>query len=369
MPDHLAPAPSELPPGTEVAGRFRLGECLGSGPGYTAYAGHEVASGARLLLRVFEPAEFDPPLSLPALQAALSRLRTANLQGIISGAECGCDGNLLWLARRWLEGLPLTELLRSRGALSLRDACALLSTVAAACDEAAAAGLIGLDLSPRPMLLQAGDGTEPVPASLVRAPLREWPACRLALEALYGVPREAPGPGNYFFRPGDPRSLRLLVALFCDFLGRAGVDPAGASAPILSSLDEGGNELLAQAWKGGFRSHAEFADRLREQQCPSSASASGYHPEPVDLSAIELPPQLVALGETIAEHIHDTWAARRLAEGWRYGPARDDRRREHPCLVPYDALSESEKAYDRATSINTLRAILAFGFRLEPPPE
>jgi hypothetical protein len=53
-----------------------------------------------------------------------------------------------------------------------------------------------------------------------------------------------------------------------------------------------------------------------------------------------------------------------MAEGWRYGPERNDERKEHPCLVPYNELSESEKEYDRKTAIETLKAIGLLGFKI-----
>jgi ryanodine receptor 2 len=90
-----------------------------------------------------------------------------------------------------------------------------------------------------------------------------------------------------------------------------------------------------------------------------------YDPQPVDNSAIELSPDLFELTEQLAENAHDHWAKRRIAEGWSWGPARDDEARRHPCLVPYDQLPESEKQYDRDTAIETLRAIIALGYRVE----
>jgi len=49
------------------------------------------------------------------------------------------------------------------------------------------------------------------------------------------------------------------------------------------------------------------------------------------------------------------------------GTARDDVALEHPSLIPYEALSESEKDYDRRTVTETLKAVLALGWRLEKP--
>lgn len=54
--------------------------------------------------------------------------------------------------------------------------------------------------------------------------------------------------------------------------------------------------------------------------------------------------------EAIACLNHDVWAARRIAEGWRYGVQRDDAAKRHPDLVAYEHLPEAEKAYDRETA-------------------
>ena len=46
-------------------------------------------------------------------------------------------------------------------------------------------------------------------------------------------------------------------------------------------------------------------------------------------------------------------------------PRRDDARKEHPNLVPYEELSEADKDYDRATAMETIKAILSLGYRIE----
>lgn len=65
--------------------------------------------------------------------------------------------------------------------------------------------------------------------------------------------------------------------------------------------------------------------------------------------------------EAIAEANHDVWAARRIAEGWRYGPRRDDTGKRHPDLVAYAHLSEEEKAYDRETARVVVAELLRRG--------
>lgn len=92
-----------------------------------------------------------------------------------------------------------------------------------------------------------------------------------------------------------------------------------------------------------------------------------YIPNPIDLSGIELPESLLALTDRIAENVHDVWAAGRIAQGWTYGTERNDTLKTNPCLVPYSALPDSEKAYDRNTALETLKLILALGYTIEKP--
>lgn len=89
---------------------------------------------------------------------------------------------------------------------------------------------------------------------------------------------------------------------------------------------------------------------------------SPYIPQPVDTASIELPSELMPLTEQMARNVHEVWAQTRISQGWTYGPVRDDERKQHPCLVPYEDLPESEKVYDRNTAMETLRLILKLGF-------
>ena len=89
-----------------------------------------------------------------------------------------------------------------------------------------------------------------------------------------------------------------------------------------------------------------------------------YNPQPIDVSDVVLPLELEDLIEALAENVHDTWAKGRIDEGWTYGPVRDDARKHHPCLVPYNELPESEKEYDRNTAVSTLKFIVKKGYAI-----
>ena len=63
----------------------------------------------------------------------------------------------------------------------------------------------------------------------------------------------------------------------------------------------------------------------------------------------------IELIETLAKNVHNQWMTIRLSEGWKLGKERNDKKKEHPSLIPYDELSEVEKEYDRQTVIVTLK--------------
>jgi hypothetical protein len=94
-----------------------------------------------------------------------------------------------------------------------------------------------------------------------------------------------------------------------------------------------------------------------------------YRPEPLDTSHVQLPKALEELIELLARNAHENWARQRLSDGWTLGSRRDDGKKTHPCLIPYDELPESEKVYDRTTAMETIKAILALGYKIAAPSD
>ena len=90
-----------------------------------------------------------------------------------------------------------------------------------------------------------------------------------------------------------------------------------------------------------------------------------YTPEPLDTSAVEIPEDLSELLERLAKNTHDVWAAQRIQDGWRFGEQRNDASKEHPCLVPYEDLPESEKEYDRAIVSETVKVIISLQYNIK----
>jgi len=128
----------------------------------------------------------------------------------------------------------------------------------------------------------------------------------------------------------------------------------------LAEIDRSAYVLCASSfttWRSQRAADSNFLNGMRSTQM-------GYIPRPIDTSGVDIGADLLALTERLAEHSHDTWAQQRIAEGWTYGPRRDDAAKQHSDLVPYAELPDSEKEYDRKVALGTLKAIVALGYRI-----
>lgn len=89
-----------------------------------------------------------------------------------------------------------------------------------------------------------------------------------------------------------------------------------------------------------------------------------YTPKPIDTNDIQLNEEILRLSEELAKNTHEVWSVGRIRDGWTYGETRDDAKKHHPCLIPYEELPESEKEYDRNTALETLKLIVKLGYRI-----
>ena len=91
---------------------------------------------------------------------------------------------------------------------------------------------------------------------------------------------------------------------------------------------------------------------------------NNYIPQPIDTKDVKLPDELILLAEEIAKNVHEVWAEGRMKDGWRYGEKRNDVGKLHPCLMPYEELTEKEREFDRNTSQETLKMIIKLGIKI-----
>uniref|UniRef100_A0A3Q3W1X0 Uncharacterized protein n=2 Tax=Percomorphaceae TaxID=1489872 RepID=A0A3Q3W1X0_MOLML len=94
-------------------------------------------------------------------------------------------------------------------------------------------------------------------------------------------------------------------------------------------------------------------------------SQASFIPTPVETSQIVMPLHLEKVRDKLAENIHELWGMNKIELGWSYGKVRkDDNKRQHPCLVDFSKLPETEKNYNLQMSAETLKTLLALGCRL-----
>lgn len=41
---------------------------------------------------------------------------------------------------------------------------------------------------------------------------------------------------------------------------------------------------------------------------------------------------------------HENWLSEKRNNGWKYGPIKDEKKKEHPCFMPYEKLPPEHKA-------------------------
>ncbi|XP_046711318.1 ryanodine receptor 3-like [Silurus meridionalis] len=90
-------------------------------------------------------------------------------------------------------------------------------------------------------------------------------------------------------------------------------------------------------------------------------SQASFIPTPVDTSHIVMPPHLEKVRDRLAGNIHELWAMNKIELGWSYGKIRDDNKQQHPCLVDFSKLPETERNYNLQMSTETLKTLLALG--------
>ncbi|XP_074945907.1 ryanodine receptor 2 [Phalacrocorax aristotelis] len=97
----------------------------------------------------------------------------------------------------------------------------------------------------------------------------------------------------------------------------------------------------------------------------SMDSDGNFNPQPVDTANITIPEKLEYFINKYAEHSHDKWSMEKFANGWTYGETYSESAKVQPLMKQYKLLSEKEKEIYRWPIKESLKTMLAWGWRIE----
>ncbi|XP_077408297.1 ryanodine receptor 3 isoform X2 [Vanacampus margaritifer] len=132
--------------------------------------------------------------------------------------------------------------------------------------------------------------------------------------------------------------------------------PAGYSPCYEALLPK--EKMYVEPVKEYKRDHEGVRDLLGTTHFLSQAS---FIPTPVDTSQLVLPPHMDNIRDKLAENIHELWGMNKIELGWTFGKVRDDNKRQHPCLVDFAKLPDTERNYNLQMSSETLKTLMALG--------
>jgi voltage-gated potassium channel Kch len=110
--------------------------------------------------------------------------------------------------------------------------------------------------------------------------------------------------------------------------------------------------------------HTRDSNRHQAADIRHKLTEIGCDIEPIsdwDAAPFEFSPEEL---EHLSQIEHDRWWKDKEAAGWRLGPVKDERRREHPDMIPWEEISEPTREKDRQ-AVRYIPALLAkAGFRI-----
>src|SRR5256714_1596836 len=150
--------------GQVLADRYHIMKKLGEGGMGKVYLAEHVKMGRRSAIKVMNPSMVHDPEAVARFNreaSNASRISDAHVCAIYDFGET--PEGLIYLAMEFIEGEPLTELIRSEGALPLARAADIAIQVAAALQAAHDLGIVHRDLKPdNIMLTRSRDGADAV---------------------------------------------------------------------------------------------------------------------------------------------------------------------------------------------------------------
>ncbi len=139
-----------------------------------------------------------------------------------------------------------------------------------------------------------------------------------------------------------------------------------AGRPLLAEFagrPPGGPVLPALVDWADLPEHLKQMNRDAARDLPEKLAVLGYvlcQDAPAGGSTVAIDPKDPQV-ERLAKREHERWLRREVKTGWRYGDPRDDARRLHPCIRPWEELPEDERDKDRLIVVELPKIVEAAG--------
>jgi CHASE2 domain-containing sensor protein/predicted Ser/Thr protein kinase len=137
----------------EIIAGFRIERLVGRGGMGVVYEATQLRLNRRVALKLIRPAMARHPLVRERFQRESRLAAAVEHPNVIPVYEAGEDGDLLFIAMRFIPGVDLASLIRREGRLHPGRASRLVAQIAAALDAAHAAGLVHRDVKPSNVLI------------------------------------------------------------------------------------------------------------------------------------------------------------------------------------------------------------------------
>ncbi len=350
----------------EAIGRYEVRYLLGEGSFGAVYDAWDPRLERRVAIKA-------PRVSRPDMFIQEAR-RVAGLDHphVVPVYDVGDDH--MWgpfIVSKLIDGQDLQRV-RATGRLSYHESALIIALIATALHHAHERGIVHRDVKPTNILI-GSDGTPYLTDFGIAIDEQDRSDDQMLVgSAAYMSPEQASMRSGLVDGRSDIFSLGIIFyeLLTGEFPFRGisvsqtlerirtvpPIPPRQKNDRIPTSFERICLRCLAKPVAERYSTARDLADELMD--------ALTYQPRPIDVSSVALPEGFDDLIEKLAENTHEVWARRRIAEGWQYGPKRDDRLKTHPCLVPYSGLPESEKLYDRDLLLNAIQSLPALGYQI-----
>ncbi|HZI12637.1 MAG TPA: AAA family ATPase, partial [Myxococcus sp.] len=148
---HAGAGPGDPQPGRRLGNRFELAQRLKAGRGISTWAGTDMRTGERVVVKVTSASAL-VPVARHRLEHEAAVLGRLDSPSVVPVRHLGLSGDLLYLVTPWLEGETLEERL-ARGPLSVPEALTLGRCVLAALAEVHQHGVLHRDVKPSNLLV------------------------------------------------------------------------------------------------------------------------------------------------------------------------------------------------------------------------